>query len=242
MMFEMFKKGEPLIEFACVKEDWEAIPAPYPAKQYIPQWFKALAPKTFEGLTGGTVKRCPPFLDAMTAGWIIPLAADAEVISNSDASGVEYRWNFYKNVIENHSVEQITSDKAPNPRMPKPPMKWMNYWKIKVPKGYSCLFVPPLNRPDPRFECLSGIVDCDGYHEYINFPFFFNKPNFTGVIEAGTPLIQVIPFKRDSAISDSVIRAFTEQDVKEMALTRRKRSSHESHYRDHIWVKRKTTR
>ena len=54
-----------------------------------------------------------------------------------------------------------------------------------------------MNRPDSRFTCISGIVDCDGHKEYVNFPFFFNTPNYTGIVKAGTPLVQVIPIKRD---------------------------------------------
>jgi hypothetical protein len=87
----------------------------------------------------------------MNVGWIIPLAADVEFLTNEDASSVEYKWQFYRTMIENHGKNQISTDKFPNPNDPNPPLKFMNYWAIKVPKGYSVLFVPPLNRADPRF-------------------------------------------------------------------------------------------
>ena len=121
----------PHIEFLCEPEDWDVIPKPYPARSYIPDWFKALPPKLGnQGILSSTVKRCMPFLDAMSIGWIIPLAADVEFVTNSDASGVEYKWNFYKTMIENHSPEQISTPERPNPADPKPPIKFLNYWAL----------------------------------------------------------------------------------------------------------------
>lgn len=236
-LFSAIKTQE--IEFLCDKEDVGVIPEPYQAKKLMPNWFKALPPKLGKGgLESSTIKRCNPFLDAMSVGWIIPLAADVQFTTNEDASGVNYKWSFYKPMIENHSKEQISTDKAPNPLTPKPPMKFMNYWIIRAPKDYSLLFVPPLNRPDPRFQCLSGMVDCDGYFEYVNFPFTFNQPDFHGIIEAGTPLVQVIPIKRSTLDIKTTIAEMDLADKEELELTRRKRASHESLYRDKIWSKK----
>lgn len=234
----MFWKRKPKLEFLCYEDDLNNIPAPYPARKLMPGWYKALPKRLHEGLDSGTLKRCPPFLDAMVTGWIIPLVADVEIKSNGDCSGVEYTWQYPRNMIENHSAAQISHSSNPNPLVPRPPMKWMNWWAIKCPPGYSLLFIPPLNRPDPRFTVFSGLVDADGYFEFINFPFVWNEPNFHGIIEAGTPLVQVIPIKRDTLFRESVVRAFTQADHKDLAATRRKRQSHLSHYRDMIWSRK----
>ena len=69
---------------------------------------------------------------------------------------------------------------------------------IKTPKGYSCLFVPPLHNPNPYFTALPAIVDTDSYHGNVNFVFQLNDINWEGVIPAGTPIVQVLPFKRDN--------------------------------------------
>lgn len=230
----------PEIEFLCYEEDYGVIPEPYPSRKLMPDWFKALPPKINREnkFKNSTIKRCAPFLDAMTVGWIIPLAADVEIVTNEDASGVSYKWEFYRTMIENHSESQISTDRAPNPNLPKPPIKFLNYWAIKIQKGWSVLFLPPLNRPDPRFTCIAGLVDCDGYFEFINFPFFFNEPNFTGIIEAGTPLVQAIPIKRDNLLKDYNARAFTKKEHKNLEYTRRQRSIHESHYRDYVWSRK----
>ena len=107
------------------------------------------------------------------------------------------------------------------------------------PKGYSVLFLPPLNRKEFRFECISGLVDVDGYFEFINFPFFFNEPNYTGILKKGTPLVQVIPIKRSAIIKKHKNREFTDQDLADLDFTRRTRAAHESHYRDMVWDRNK---
>ena len=45
------------------------------------------------------------------------------------------------------------------------------------------------------FTTLSAVVDTDKHTQAINFPFVM-KSGFNGVIPAGTPLAQIIPFKR----------------------------------------------
>jgi hypothetical protein len=82
------------------------------------------------------------------------------------------------------------------------------------------------------------MVDCDGYFEYVNFPFFFHAPNFNGIIPAGTPLVQVIPIKRANLPKEAPIRIMTQEEIDKRALTRRQRNSHESHYRDRVWSNR----
>jgi hypothetical protein len=82
-----------------------------------------------------------------------------------------------------------------------PFMKILNPWLIKTPPGYSCLFVPPLNNCDDRFDIIPGIVDTDVWDLEINFPFVFNGYKYETletVIKRGTPYVQVIPFKRDN--------------------------------------------
>jgi hypothetical protein len=206
----------------------------------MPEWYKALPPKIdkLDKFQNSTIKRCPPFLDAMSVGWIIPLAADIEIITNNDASGISWKCNFPEKLIETHGFNQVSSPKCPHPELPKPPLKFMNHWAIRVPVGYSVLFTPPMNRPDDRITCMSGIVDCDGYFEYINFPGFFNVPGFTGIIPAGTPLVQAIPFRRNAAITEAVIRGMDTNDTTELENTRLKRAVHESHYRDNVWEKK----
>lgn len=241
----LFQEGK--VEFFCAEEDYGVIPPPIPARNVMPEWYKHLAPKinNENKLKNSTIKRCAPFLDAMVSGWIIPLAADVEIATDPTCGEVKYQWLFHKPMIENHSKEQVGSDSHPNPNSPKPPMKFINYIGIKIPEGYSALFVPPLNRPDPRFQCIAGMVDDtymgNGALEFINFPFFFNTPNYTGLIKAGTPLVQMILIKRDDVLKQSRNVRYHPMNAEETALitkTRRLRNSQESYYRDKLWERK----
>jgi hypothetical protein len=231
-----FEKDSDVIEFFCAEEDWDVIAKPVSATKHLPSWFKAMPPKLGESpFRDSTVKRCAPFLDAMSAGWLIPLAADVHFTTNEDSSFVPWKSTFNKPMIDYHNLKQVTADKTPNPLAPRQPIKWMNYWFIKVPKEYSLLFVMPLERDEKRFRCFSGMVDAPYAElELVNFPFVMLKDNFDGVIEKGTPLVQVIPVRKDSFLPKAVFRKQTADDIKATDLLRRQRSAHESHYRDAI--------
>ena len=239
---------KPDVEFLCLPEDYGIIPEPFPARKLMPEWFKSLPPhaEKKEKLNNSTIKRCAPFLDAMSVGWIIPLVADVEIITNDDASGIETKSLFSRTMIESHSHVQLNSPDGPkHPTHPKPPMKFINHWAIKIPAGYSALFTPPLNRRDHRFECMSGLVDDtymgNGALEYINFPFIFTEKNYTGILRAGTPLVQMILIKRDNVLSSSRKSKTNKLNKKDIAMiekTRARRRSHESLYRDELWKRK----
>ena len=196
-----------MIEFRCRDEDRGVIPEPVPARDELPSWYRRLPGVDRDELSatndGVTVKRCLPFLDAMVAGWIIPLAATVRLAIHDDGKEVDAGWEFDRPMVSNHGPFQV----AGNPYEPRPPMKFHNYWTIRTPPGWSCLFVPPLNRPDPVVEVLSGIVDTDRFTNEINLPFVAVAPDGVHVLEQGTPLVQVIPFRRDGVLRHAEVRA-----------------------------------
>ena len=97
---------------------------------------------------------------------------------------------------------QLFSDDAYNEDETKVTIKILSPWLIKTPPGYSCLFVPPLNHSNLPFRPLSGVVDTDKYSELpINFPSIpkkFPEKQKIKVIPVGTPIVMIIPFKRES--------------------------------------------
>ena len=52
---------------------------------------------------------------------------------------------------------------------------------------------------EKRFKVLDGVVDTDTYYNNINFPFIWTGGSGEFVIPKGTPLVQVIPFRRESS-------------------------------------------
>lgn len=184
---------------------------PQPASKELPQWYKDTSSyktsKKFEDLvanfSNATIKKCIPVFDAITSGYVIYSHCDVYVTQEMDDIGKlnpKYQYSSGP-AIELHPLWQ--ADKHParmidlNTKEVKNFPKWMNPWIIETPPGYSCLFIQPIHR-ESVFTILTGIVDTDKYVSTVNFPFVLNNSNFEGLIPAGTPIAQVIPFKRDS--------------------------------------------
>lgn len=222
---------KPRIEFVCEPGDLGVIAEPVPAKSVMPDWFKRLpaVDKNHVSATnnGLTIKRCMPFLDALTTGWIIPMPATVRLEIRDGGRTVDAGWEIDKVMVSNHGAHQV----AGNPHEPRPPCKMHNYWTIITPPGWSCLFVQPLNRPNAVIEVVSGIVDTDTYHSLINFPFFAVAPDGVYTLERGTPLVQVIPFRRSSTQIEGSVRAEQPGEAMERQQILKKTQAAEGWYR-----------
>ncbi len=232
------RQPEPLIEFLCAPEDLGVIAEPVAAKSALPDWFRKLpavdgevASATNNGLT---IKRCMPFLDAMTTGYILPLAATVRLAVSDGGRKVDAGWEFDKTMVSNHGSYQI----AGHPLGERPPMKFHNYWTIRTPAGWSCLFTPLLNRYGLPVEMIAGVVDTDRYTSLIHFPFIPIAPDGIHVIERGTPIMQVIPFRRDGAASRMRVAAETPTDSAARERIRRQTLAGDGWYRREARAKR----
>lgn len=170
------------------------IAEPYRAATVLPKWFKELVPDVETNrneFPTHTAKRCSPMLDSLSAGYIIPFPVAVNVIADEEYK-VTFNWRTQKfEAVNSHSNEQVGNLKTNGV------FKWINPWSIVTPPGYSCLFITPVNRPELPFECFTGIVDTDTYHNPVNFPFHWTEYPWEGVIDRGDPMMQVIPFKRE---------------------------------------------
>jgi hypothetical protein len=133
-----------------------------------------------------------PVFDSITAGYMLYTPCDVIV---STVEGMPYfDWQSTYEIISFHIPEQTGNHPKINTRNTP---KWKNFWSIKTPKGYSCLFTAPMHGDESPFTVLPGIVDTDTFIAPVNLPFTLKDPNFNGYIPKGTPMCQVIPFKRD---------------------------------------------
>jgi hypothetical protein len=234
----MLWRGAPRISFLCAPEDRGVIAAPFPAREFLPDWFRKLPPvdkaELGAGSNGQTIKRCMPFLDAMATGWIVPLAAAIRLEVRDGGSRVDYGWDFDRVMVSNHVPYQI----AGHPSQPRPPLKLHNYWAIRTPPGWSCLFVPPLNRAHPAIEVIAGVVDTDRYHGLINFPFLMTGPDGTYALDRGMPFVQVLPFRRADGQLAAEIRAETAMEADRREQVRRSTHAGEGWYRRFARAKR----
>ena len=114
-------------------------------------------------------------------------------------------------------------------------MKFINPWLIETEEGYSCLFTSPLNHLERRIKILDGVVDTDTYYNNINFPFLWTGGDGEFFIPKGTPLVQVISFKREEySLQIETV------DNDKRANAQAKLGTHLRHaYRSEFWSKRK---
>ena len=190
------------IKFIPYKKDTEfCFLPPVAAKRTMPQWFTKMPlhtgnekkfRMTSSGQVNQTAKYCSPFLDTFMVGYTICLAVDLLVEKNGDTHNFVWKTG---RPIEGHSRQQVASEQYQDRYSPDP-FKFMNEWIVKTPKNYSTLFTHPLNRTDLPFVTLSGVVDTDSFSVPINFPFLLEK-DFEGLLEKGTPIVQLLPFKRE---------------------------------------------
>jgi len=211
---------------------------PKPARSVLPAWYRNLPQwsSDVEGVPKSklkdftTAKKCMPLLDVMTTGYIITTDGDLEIQKTSQ--GTMFSWAD-RQLVETHVVGQ--ADGYPGHNNRNPFAKWLNNWGIQTQKGYSSLFVTPFHHETP-LKILAGIVDTDRYCDAVHFPFLIDE-NFSGLIPAGTPVAQVIPFRRED---------FTHQIVEEdqlnpnvVARTQKNlRASFRRGYKDRFWQKK----
>jgi hypothetical protein len=192
------------LTFRCPAELEGLIPPPVPAASLIPDWLKAMpsqAINEFSSREEDTVKRCPPFIDAMTHGFIMPLICDlrienGEIHWHNDALPAAGSLAYVRSPISFHGPHQVSG--TPLFEADRFLIKFHNLWTIEAPEGYAVLFTHPLNRFDLPFTTLTGLVDCDRYHDnWVHFPARWNDPDFSGVLPKGTPIAQCVPVKRE---------------------------------------------
>lgn len=190
------------IKFIAVdKQVFDDFPHPKMSSSFIPNWYKEMPSlignSPYIGANGNpnaTVKKCIPFRDSMTSGYMIPLPADVYVSHKGKQMIINSSYQGNTDLVLSHEIEQLFMYPIPEGYC-KAAFKWNNPWLIKTKRNWSTLFVQPMHHDLP-FLILSGLVDTDKHPIPVNFPFFI-KEDFEGIIPKGTPIAQCIPIKRE---------------------------------------------
>lgn len=190
---------------------------PVPTQKEIPNWYKdadrfakdpngeyykatkEVCPFPKEGTTDDygkipTWKACPAIMDAFATGYVFKTPCDLTFFKNKDG---------YIDVkIEDARYNDFCTKRYPMAQFQHPKgfyehhFAWSPDWGLELPEGYSALFMTPMNRFDLPFINTTGVVDSDKVHILGSFPFFI-VDGWEGTIPAGTPYLQVLPFKRE---------------------------------------------
>lgn len=219
---------------------------PTPAKRDLPDWYKSINSFYEEtnvdnlkylGARGApTVKKCMPVFDALSSGYLIKLVNDVVVFDKPGDTNPWYRWSNDETAIMFHDYDQIEGYPLPSPHLEDVPVaKFKNNWGVKTPSGYSCWIKQPSHRALP-FEILEGVVDTDTFNIPIEFPFFLKDPDWRGLIPAGTPIAQIIPFKRESFVHDHKIES--ENFAPSQTQLSRIRAVFDNGYKSFFWQRK----
>ena len=179
------------IEFSC--EDQSIIDhfPIKPANKVVPDWYKNL--NTWNEQVP-TIKNCMPVQDYITSGYIIQNTYEVVLTPLLGTQPEEYQVSGHNPThIESHGYTQFPIDFEGKQ---KHYIKIAQPWKIKTPMGYSCLFLQPFYHFEKRFKLFPSVVDTDNHDITVHLPgvLLSNDPV---TLEPNTPLMQVIPFKRD---------------------------------------------
>jgi hypothetical protein len=222
--------------FSCESRLLGVIPNPVPAIKAAPDYFRQVKPQSDAHPSNGTVKRCVPFLDALSTGFVIPLWCDVYVLARKGELSIDFPPNFPQGeTLGTHGSMQIPRHPLSSKPYGNMPMKWINPWVVETEPGVSCIFTPPLNHMETRFKLLDGVVDTDTYYNNVNFPFLWTGGDGEFFIAKGTPLVQIIPFFRgDQQLEVGEIDGSKRQAVLSTLGTKLKNG-----YRDELWHRKK---
>ena len=233
-MIDMFRK-KPVLEYESGIDFYPNIIVP--AKNTIPLWYKKI-PKwqnneMFEIGKGFniTVKHCMPFMDSLTTGYMIVLPNDLYIKNDNGVPLITWNNSDFPPESRNNvaDLQLVPFEHCPLEFV------WHTGVANTIPVGYSAIITHPLNRHDLPFTTLTGIIDGGIVLSGLgNIPFYIKK-NFEGIIPAGTPIMQIIPFRQENW-SSRIKKGLFEQGM----LNNRKSTSFiYGWYKKTFWTRKK---
>jgi len=238
-MISWFRKKTPTISFKSLFGNF-AITSPVEcAKKIDSEWQKEL-------IANKNLNKCPGLTDFYDSGYIISAHCDIHIkanktgvicklenLSNNPNTPADQRLlqpghmdpSFSSSVVSDSSVKKIIY-KVPLP------------WYIQTKPGYSAYVLPSYlhhNFSDKIFV-YPGIVDYDKGFGTTNFIFSPLK-ECEFIIRVGTPLLHVLPYKREKFTAECDKATIQESDMQFFGYPSRARQ----YYRRHFWSKKEYT-
>jgi hypothetical protein len=207
----------------------EIVPAyqepPVPAVEKIPEWYKKLSryvnntDKPIKAHGMKDLKTCHPFRDSFLTGYLLLTAVDIEIRVSAD-NDVNVFWNpdLIVNPVEKRGSVLDIKNQGHGMAIPhgcRPEMfAWKGTYGWETDLAYSVIVTHPMNRYDLPFVTTTAVMEPHGMASSGgNIPFFI-ADGFEGIIPKGTPIAQIIPFKREDWKSEVVdfVKAGSQRD------------------------------
>jgi hypothetical protein len=154
-----------------------------------------------------TIRHCPAISDSVNFGYIVYLPFDIFIDTTNDEKifwknpGVDFSLFGEENNINLISYNNsFATQEFVSPLYHKISLKINTLWGIKTDPGYSVWITSPVAENNLPFKVIDAVVDTDKFFSCYPYSILIKK-NFKGVIKEGTPLLQVIPFKRENFTS-----------------------------------------
>lgn len=230
----------------------ESISCPKPIGRTLPSWYKEASVHIMDKMTnqpwvnpadGEKIpnwKACAPLFDAMSSGYALRTPCDIEFYYSDESNGRITAKALDVNCQDFISERAEMADFACPAGYDKNHFAWWIDWAVIVPDGYSVLYTQPMNRFELPFFNTTGIIDNDKVHLLGQIPFFVLK-GWTGVVPAGTPYLQLFPFRRENWESEIVIENPHRIYDKNMQNSQKYRVPGGGVYKNQVWEKRSYT-
>ena len=190
----------PKIYFDIHSDLKDVVPHPVPASKMMPDWYKKMPNfRDNQNRKTETLKKCMPLRDMLTSGYIIPMWSGLRLkFDGKETHDFSRVRNDFNMGLGAHPFVQFAGTPLESFANGDHLIKLNSPWVIQTPSGYSTLFLAPQYREN-SIEILPAIVDTDKYYHPINFPAVMIKKECE--VEQGEPIVQAIPFKRQSWVS-----------------------------------------
>ena len=203
----------PTIDFTTFNEETLRNFKPVLAKSVMPSWWKKM--KIFQSIRGRriqTIRACPAMHDWTKSGWYLLANRDMEILCGSERDLTSTKFATKDPSGKGYSSPTHPSDQFDNAfdyiedgefGQVKDAFKMRNPWNIQTPKGYSTYYMDPFLFQNKYFACWQGIIDTDEFNvnQDNSQIIFYPKVNHSFTIPKGTPLCQIIPFKREEWVA-----------------------------------------
>lgn len=228
------------IKFTYIGEYYhEVCPHPQPSSSYLPDWYKEMPEYLGENNrvvvdnqnSNATAKKCIPMLDEIITGYTIPLWADVQVRQMPEVPMVT--WRVSQDVFELHGPTSHLV--PPPPGFSNIVFKYIAGLRIETPPGYSVMVKQPSGHYDLPFHVIPAIIDTDKSVIENNFPMWIEE-GFEGIVEKGTPLVQVVPFKREGWKAETDWITYDQFNIER---DRGARSTIRNNYSKNIWSRKR---
>jgi hypothetical protein len=224
---------------------------PGPIIKTLPEWYRKADRYVLDPATGRpwerpdgrgkvpTWKACPAVFDIMGSGYAYKTPCDIEFTESAQG---DVQGRVLDSRYENFLTEHLPLANFPPPQgYHAKHFAWWADWAVELPEGYSALYTQPLNRFELPFLTMSGIVDNDKVLLPGTMPFFVRKGH-SGVLPAGTPYAQILPFRREHWESEvDVSLSHEEMSAKNKANSAKYRQRDGGVYVSEVWERRKYT-